>query len=55
MLDRAFFSQKSHPGRRLLDALAEASKGWNDVEGHDGGLYKKVDDLVQRMLGQFDE
>jgi hypothetical protein len=55
MLDRAFFSQKSHPARRLLDALAEASMGWNDGEGHDGGLYKKVDDLVQRILGQFDE
>lgn len=55
MLDRAFFSQKTHPARRLLDVLAEASMGWNESEGHGGGLYQKVDDLVQRILGQFDE
>ncbi|HNH88759.1 MAG TPA: DUF1631 domain-containing protein [Thiobacillaceae bacterium] len=55
MLDRNFFSQKSHPARRLLDALAEASMGWNEDEGHESGLYQKVEDLVQRVLGQFDE
>jgi hypothetical protein len=55
MLDRAFFSQKTHPARRLLDVLAEASMGWNEGEGHEGGLYKKVEDLVQRILSQFDE
>lgn len=55
MLDRAFFSQKTHPARRLLDVLAEASMGWNEDEGHESGLYKKVDELVQRVLNQFDE
>jgi hypothetical protein len=55
MLDRAFFSQKAHPARRLLDVLAEASMGWNEGEGHESGLYKRVDDLVQRILSQFDE
>jgi len=55
MLDRAFFSQKTHPARRLLDVLAESSMGWNEGEGHEGGLYKKVEDLVQRILSQFDE
>lgn len=55
MLDRAFFSQKTHPARRLLDVLAEASMGWNEEEGHDSGLYQKVDELVQKVLNQFDE
>ncbi len=55
MLDRAFFSQKAHPARRLLDVLAEASMGWNEDEGHESGLYKKVDELIQRVLSQFDE
>lgn len=55
MLDRAFFSQKAHPARRLLDVLAGASMGWNEDEGHESGLYKKVDELVQRVLNQFDE
>ena len=26
----------------LLDVLAEASMGWNESEGHGGGLYQKV-------------
>lgn len=55
MLDKAFFSQKTHPARKLLDRLAEISIGWNEEEGHQGGLYKKVDDLVQRVLNEFDD
>ena len=55
MLDRAFFSQKTHPARRLLDVLAEASMGWNEAEGHQSDLYLKVDELVQTVLNQFDE
>jgi hypothetical protein len=55
MLDKAFFSQRHHPVRRLLDTLAEASIGWDEAEGHEGGLYKTVDDLVQRILNEFDE
>ncbi len=55
MLDRTFFSQKTHPARRLLDALAGASMGWNEDEGHGGGLYRKVEELVQRVISQFDD
>ncbi len=55
MLDQSFFSHKSHPTRRLLDMLAEASMGWDEEEGHNSGLYKKVDELVQRVLNEFDE
>lgn len=55
MLDRNFFSQKTHPARRLLDTLAEVSMGWNAEEGHESGLYRKVDDIVQRILNDFDD
>lgn len=55
MLDHSFFSQKSHPARKLLDMLAEVSTGWNEAEGHDSGLYRKVDELVQRILNEFDD
>lgn len=55
MLDRNFFSQKAHPARRLLDTLAEVSMGWNAEEGHESGLYRKVDDIVQRILNDFDD
>ena len=55
MLDRNFFAQKVHPARRLLDTLAEISMGWNAEEGHESGLYRKVDDIVQRILNDFDD
>ncbi|MDP2828082.1 MAG: DUF1631 domain-containing protein [Sulfuricellaceae bacterium] len=55
MLDKAFFSQKTHPVRKLLDKLAETSIGWNDAEGHESGLYRKVDELVQRATSEFED
>lgn len=55
MLDKSFFSQKAHPARKLLDRLAEISIGWNEAEGHQGGLYKTVEDLIQRILNEFDD
>ncbi|MFN3397605.1 MAG: DUF1631 domain-containing protein, partial [Sulfurimicrobium sp.] len=55
MLDKTFFSQKSHPARKLLDRLAEISIGWNESEGHQGGLYQEVDVLIQRILNEFDD
>ena len=55
MLDRTFFSQKNHATRRLLDVLAEASMGWNEEEGHDSGLYRKIEQVVQTVLNEFDE
>ena len=55
MLDKTFFSKKAHPTRKFLDTLADAAIGWNEEEGHQGGLYKKVDDLVQRILNEFED
>lgn len=54
MLDKTFFSQKSHPARKLLDRMAEVSIGWNESEGHQGGLYQKADEMIQRILNEFD-
>lgn len=55
MLDKSFFSQKSHPARRLLDSLAEAALGWDPAEGHGSSLYRKIEQIVQRILSQFDD
>ncbi|MBZ0106310.1 MAG: DUF1631 domain-containing protein [Sulfuricella denitrificans] len=55
MLDKSFFSQKSHPARKLLDRLAEVSIGWDETEGHQCGLYQAVDGLIQRILNEFDD
>ena len=55
MLDKHFFSQRHHPARQLLDTLAEAAIGWDPAEGHESGLYRKIDELVLRIQNQFDQ
>ncbi|OLC67598.1 MAG: hypothetical protein AUH79_04140 [Betaproteobacteria bacterium 13_1_40CM_4_64_4] len=53
MLDGAFFSKKSHPSRLFVNALAHAGIGWSPAMGLDDPLYKKVDQLVHRVLDEF--
>ena len=55
MLDQAFFSKKSHPTRRLLNALADAAKGWDDSLTHESPLYLKVEHIVQRVNDEFED
>ncbi|HEY9198502.1 MAG TPA: DUF1631 domain-containing protein [Gammaproteobacteria bacterium] len=52
MLDKSFFSRKSHPARKLLNVLAEAAVGWNADQ--DQGLHKKIEGIVQRVLVEFE-
>ena len=53
MLDHAFFNRKSHPARRLLNALADAAATW-DGEA-DGGLQRQIEAVVQRVLVEFED
>ncbi len=53
MLDGAFFSKKSHPSRLFVNALAHAGIGWSPTMGLDDPLYKKVEQLVHRVLDEF--
>jgi hypothetical protein len=55
MLDKSFFSQKTHPARQLLDLLADAALGWDPIEGHDSRLYREVEQIVQRILSQYED
>ncbi|MBB5020199.1 hypothetical protein HNQ59_003516 [Chitinivorax tropicus] len=55
MLDKKFFSKKSHPARQLLDTLALAALGWNEAEGEGDRLYCKIDDIIHRILSEFEE
>lgn len=55
MLDRQFFSKKSHPARRLLDEIANASVGWTDAGAYNLALYGKIDEVVQSVLNDFGE
>jgi hypothetical protein len=53
MLDGAFFSKKSHPSRLLVNALAHAGIGWSPAMGSEDPLYKKVEQIVHRVLDEF--
>jgi hypothetical protein len=55
MLDGAFFAKKSHPSRLLVNALAEAGRGWSPSMGNDDPLYRKIDQIVHRILDGFSD
>lgn len=55
MLDKKFFSKKSHPARKLLDTLAHAALGWATHADEKDRLYAKVDELVHKILANFEE
>jgi hypothetical protein len=51
LLDRSFFSSKSHPARRLLDLLAEAAIG---VDPHGGGeALALIERTVERVVEEY--
>lgn len=54
MLDKSFFSKKTHPARRLLNALAQAGMGWTD-DGDRGerSFYAKIESIVNRIMNDF--
>lgn len=52
MIDKSFFSRKSHPARKLLNVIAEAAVGWNGEQ--DQALYRKTESVVQRVLVEFE-
>lgn len=55
MLDRRMFLQKTHPARRLLNALAEACEG-NSGEGpQEKELMGRVDRTINRLVAEFNE
>ena len=54
ILDKSFFSKKSHPARHLLDVLAEASVCFAGQATRDNPLYQKIEVLVDRIHSDFD-
>ncbi len=55
ILDRRLFAQRNHPARRLLDALADAAKGWSQESDRDSQLLGCVRGIVERLLQEFDD
>ena len=55
IIDKEFFSRKTHPARRLLNSMAQAAVGWCEKNGRlEGGLYALMESIVQRILNQFE-
>ena len=54
LLDKDLFSKKSHPARRLLDAMAEAAVGLGESALAHDSLYEKIAYVVGRVIADFD-
>jgi len=56
VLDRTFFSNKQHPARRLLNALARAAMSWvDDSDRSPKSLYGRIESAVTRILSDFSD
>jgi hypothetical protein len=53
LLDKSFFSSKSHPARRLLDLLAESAMGLDHASPREGEVVRLIERAVQRVLDEF--
>lgn len=56
LLDREFFGKKSHPARQLLNELAHAGIGLDDIaEVTVTPIYGKIEHIVGRILQEFED
>ena len=54
LLDREFFSRKSHPARQLLNRVATTANAANQENPDKDPLFRKIDAIVQTILDNFD-
>jgi hypothetical protein len=54
LMDAAFFASSSHPARRLIDRIANASAGWEPYGDENERFREEVDRVVREVLIQFD-
>ncbi|AYH44136.1 hypothetical protein CDA09_12200 [Azoarcus sp. DN11] len=55
MMDHGFFSNRTHPARRLINSLAQASVTWDGPLAEDSSLYRAAEGAVVRIQNQFAE
>ena len=51
--DKSFFTQRAHPARQLLNAVAESGLYWLDEGEDDRTLVEKMQGSVDRVLSEF--
>ncbi|MDY0011483.1 MAG: DUF1631 family protein [Rhodocyclaceae bacterium] len=55
MLDHGFFSNRTHPARRLINTLAQSAAGWDGEFTSETALFKFAEPLVVRIQDHFAE
>jgi len=55
VLDKKFFSKKSHPARRMVDTLGEFALGLDESFDPSSPVFKRLEDIVQRLLDGFED
>lgn len=55
LADKSFFTQRAHPARQLLNAVAESGLYWLDEGEDDRQLVEKMQGSVDRVLSEFQE
>jgi len=55
ILDKTFFSKKTHPARRLLDSLGDIALHLPPDFGSSSPLYIELDRLVQKLIDSFQD
>jgi len=53
IVDRHLFTEKHHPGRRLLDVMAEAGTRWVTEDDLERGIFPCMTKIVERVLRDF--
>ncbi|MBI2382310.1 MAG: DUF1631 domain-containing protein [Gammaproteobacteria bacterium] len=55
LIDKAFFSKRQHPARKLLNEMAQAAIGWDPGRrtGKDG-LHARIESIVGRVVAEFE-
>jgi len=54
MLDKSFFSSRTHPARRLLDGISQAAVAWGETVDQDDPLFQEVAFIAERIQSDFE-
>jgi hypothetical protein len=55
ILDKEFFARKSHPARQLLNELAYAGSGLEEMDPEEDAVYQMVCYVVDSVLAEFED
>lgn len=54
MLDKSFFSSRTHPARRLLDGISHAAVAWGEAVDQDDPIFQEIAFIAERIQSDFE-